>query len=233
MNNAPPEFRGKSPDQILTEKRNSIASWHVHQTRCWLDYCEREDNVNGLYYAALELRMAIEQLWYSYVITVTHDTITRKKYVQYTRSHAKLRKFMEKVKPHYAKLARFSNLCLKQAKNPTRVIEWDISRLIGAHHELSGYLHFHGIAEETWENDSWLAECKQLLHHTASYLWDELSTGATGAMREETMEPEVLAMWVKFRDGRLSDEDCLLGLEIAGPVFRRRKLFYTGPEPSV
>jgi hypothetical protein len=217
------EFKNKTADEIVAHPREFGSGWHVYQARCWLDYCDRKNNVNGLYYAALELRLGIESLWFTHVLVEKYENLTEKEYRQYTQSHGKLRDFVRKAQPKYEKLAKFTNLCMKNESSSVRVIVWDVARLIKAHIETSKKLHFHGMAKDSWNDNKWIAEFKELLHSTVTYLWDEMVRGGTGVMDEESMEPEVRDMWGQYQHGKLSDEDCISRLKIAGPMFRHRK----------
>jgi hypothetical protein len=224
MNKQLLEYRGRTAEGILNAPRASDAGWYVYQARSWIDYCARKQNINGLFYAAFDLRQAIEQVWYIHIIVHMYDSMTRKKYEHYARSHKKIRRFMEKIKSKYEKLTRFTNLCIRQESSSLRIIEWDITRLISAHRHLSNYHHFQGMENETWENDTWLKGFTNLLEDTSVYLWDELSSGGTGILDEVTMQPEVLTMWELFRNNELSEEDCIGRLRIAGPTFRHRQI---------
>lgn len=221
----PLDFRNKTAEEIIDYPRKFGGDWHVFQARCWLDYCERKNNLNGLYYAALELRLAIENVWYSYVVIKKYESMTQKEYLQFSRSHGKLHEFIKKAQPKYEKLAKFTNLCMQNESSSVRVVVWDISKLSKAHIEISKKLHFHGMAKDSWSNSTWITEFKELLCSTATYLWDEMILGGTGVMDEESMQPEVRDMWEQYHCGKLSDEDCLCRLRIAEPMFTHRKKF--------
>ncbi len=83
------------------------------------------------------------------------------------------------------------------------------------------------MAADSWNNSAWIIEFKELLRSTITYLWDEMVLGGTGVMDEESMQPEVRDMWEQYQCGKLSDEDCLLRLKIAGPIFKYRTTIHT------
>jgi len=221
---AAPRFKNRTAEEIANSERRFTTAWTARQALSWLDLGERTDSVSALLYAALELRNAIELLWYEHIVVATGEKMTRRDYERYKGSSTKIAKHMKREGRVYEKLAEFSNIVLKTTCTNIQVVRWDIDRLLKAHGQLAKYLHFHGMPEETWASSEWRTRCKSEVRDIGLYLWESLKRGSTGLMKEEQMEPEVRQMWEQFREGRLSADDCEGRLRIAGPVFRKRRM---------
>jgi len=61
------EWRGKPPNEILTNPAVDHSSWHFFQALSWLDYATRENAPSAIITLAFELRYGIEHCFFSYL----------------------------------------------------------------------------------------------------------------------------------------------------------------------
>jgi len=93
-----PNYRNKSPDEIVTMPRDFDSSWHVFQSLSWLDYAKRKRNITALQYAALEPRNAIELLWFQIIIVAVGTKLDRENYLKCRKSATTMYKILRKIR---------------------------------------------------------------------------------------------------------------------------------------
>lgn len=219
-----PDYRNRSPEEIVALPRDFESSWNVFQALSWLDYAKRHRSIAALQYAALELRNGIELLLFQIIVTSVGSKLDRRSYTRCTREATRLYKTLARLRPDYKKLVRFTRICVELDSNAPAVIEWDINKLVKLHRSISGYLHFQGDPAETWNSDAWFVKSLSRLEAAANHLKDRYQSGATGTMSTEDMIPEVEDVWRDFRDGRISEDSVRMRLRIAQPILRKRRI---------
>jgi hypothetical protein len=220
----PPDYRNRSPEAIVALPRDFDSSWHVFQALSWLDYAKRNHNITALQYAALELRNGIELLCFQIIVNAVGSKLDRVSYVRCTQDATKMYKILAKLRPDYKKLIRFTRICMELDRNAPRIIEWNLSKLMRLHGNISRYLHFQGDPKETWDSNNWFVRFLSLIENTATYLKDEYKSGATGTISTDDMIPEVEDVWHDFRDGIISEDSAKTRLRLAQPILKRRKI---------
>ena len=218
-----PAHTNRSPEQILDSKRLFDDAWHVWKALSWCDYAKRTSNVTALQYAALELRFAIEHLWFDIIVTAGAGQLDIAEYARCKGNSTKMYKVLDRLFPDHAKLVRFTNITGSLDPDAPPLIEWDIPRLKRLHGEASGYLHFLGIPSETTESLEWFVRTLTLLETGANYIWHHFTTARTGQLDIASMPPEVKDAWEGFRAGELDENSVRTRLQIAQPVLRKRR----------
>ena len=92
-----PDFTDKTPTDIISSDRRFDSAWYTFQAQCWLDYAKKSTNISALQYAALELRNAIEQFWFEYLILTVGGVIDKNEYLKVKNNRTKLYKFLDKL----------------------------------------------------------------------------------------------------------------------------------------
>lgn len=217
-----PQHKKRTPQQIVDGKRLFDSGWHFWQAISWLDHAKRRTNVTALQYAALELRLGIEHLWFDIIVTAVGGKLEMNEYSRCKGDSTKMYKVLDRLSPDHAKLVRFTNICGSLDPKQPALIEWDIPRLRRLHGETSQYLHFFGVPRETTDNPKWFVEAFTLLDTGANYIWHNITTARTGQLHIDSMPREVLDTWEAFRKGKLDENTVRARLHIAQPVLRKR-----------
>ena len=194
-----PEFKNRSPSQIINEMNHFESSGRAYKSLSWLDYAKSNNNVSALEYAALEARLSIEQLLFEQIVISVGTELDKKNYKKCNGNAKDLSLMIEKLTPHYEKLIDFTK-AMAPAGIP--ITKWDNRSLIKYHGKVSNYLHWSGGLDVTVQSEQWLNKGISEVESAISYIWHGLTTGNTGVMPIEKLEPEFKELWVLF----LSDE---------------------------
>ncbi len=218
-----PPHTNRTPEQIVDGKRLFDSAWHCWQALSWLDHAKRKTNITALQYAAIELRLGIEQLWFDIIVTAVGGKLDIREYSRCKGDSTKMYKVLDRLSPDQAKLVRFTNISGSLDPNQPPLIEWDIPRFKRLHGETSQYLHFLGIPPETTDSPKWFVAALTLLETGAGYIWHHLTTGRTGQLNIASMPPEVREAWEAFRVGQLDQDSVRTRLQLAQPILRKRR----------
>ena len=218
-----PPHTNRSPEQIVEADRLFDSAWHFWQALSWLDYAKRKTSITALQYAALELRLGIEHLWFDIIVTAVGGRLDVQEYSRCKNDSTKMYKVLDRLSPDHQKLVRFTNISVAVQKNQPSLIEWDIPRLKRLHGESSQYLHFLGKPDETISSAKWFICALGLLESGANYVWEHLTTARIGQLDIATMPPEVKEAWEGFRKGELDEESVQVRLRLAQPILHKRR----------
>ena len=218
-----PDFTNKTPADILSSDREFDSAWHTFQALCWLDYAKKNTNISALQYAALELRNAIEQFWFEYLILTVGGVIDRNEYLKVKNNRTKLYKFLDKLTPDFKKLLSFNKIIYSLEPNLPNITDWDLGKLKKIYGTVSDYLHFQGIPGESWNSSKWFVKFLSTIENGAIYLLDGFTKGNTAFLRPEDMGDEVHQVWVDYKNCKISEYDVIGRLKIAQPILQQRR----------
>ena len=221
-----PNYKGLSPEQIISAKYLNDSAWHIWACLAWLDYSKRKNAPIALHYAGFHLRTGIEQLWFEVLFAAKGGSISSVEYKESLRATTTLYKLIDGKAPDYQKYAEFVRLVASVDSRPhPPTIIWDIAKLRRIHGGCSEFLlHFQGIIEEGYLQGEWIAGRTEFLLEAASWIWTRMTeTGNLVVFAPEGLKkPEVYSLWERFRDGKNSEEDLINGLRIVQPIVSSR-----------
>ena len=217
-----PEFRGRSPEEIISQEVYFDSVGYTYRSLSWLDISKRERNVPALQYAAHDVRQAVEQLLFEEIIMSVGTELDRKEYEKCKGNSTKLYKVVRRLNPDYQKLVKFTQAIASADPQWPPIESWDHNKLMKHWGMVSNYLHWAGEPAETVESDNWLSEGISFVENAAEYIWHKMSTGYTGIMMSEDMQPEIRECWERFRVNEISFNAAKRIVHLAQPVLRQR-----------
>lgn len=196
-----PEFKNRTPSEIIKEFNRFESSGRAFKALSWLDYAKSNGNVSALEYAALETRLSIEQLLFEQIIISVGTELDKNDYKKCSGSAKDLSKMMLKLTPHYERLIDFT-----KAMAPTKIpiTKWDNRVLVKYHGRVSNYLHWSGGLDVTVQSEEWLKNGLVEVEIAVGYIWHGLTTGNTGVMPIEKLEPEFRELWMLFQSNNIT-----------------------------
>lgn len=214
-----PEFKNRSPSQIINEINHFESSGRAYKSLSWLDYAKSNKNVSALEYAALEARLSIEQLLFEQIVISVGTELDKKNYKKCNGNAKDLSLMIEKLTPHYEKLIDFTK-AMAPAGIP--ITKWDNRSLIKYHGKVSNYLHWSGGLDVTVQSEQWLNKGISEVESAISYIWHGLTTGNTGVMPIEKLEPEFKELWVLFLNDEITIGEVVQRAAEIEPILQAR-----------
>ena len=205
------------PD-IYTE-RGQDASSSVVQPATLVAEAKSRRRSSLVIYAALELRLAIEQLL-STIIVLSQENVDEQA-VQECRKKDGLFPVLERAAPEYSKRCRFANVLSSFYPEIPQVAEWDVRSMKRYYTALSDLCHsqleIRGMdaAPARWD------ERIRLLEDVYGFLEEGMKKG-TGSLSIKGAPPFVVDWWGKFSSGELTLESVHARFALAKPVLDRR-----------
>jgi hypothetical protein len=220
------EYKGRSADDIASDFYIADSAWHIRACLSWRDYAEQKNAPMALHYAGFHLRTGIEHLWFEVFFAASGGSITSSEYDKSLRNTTKLYKLIDAVEPHYKKYVEFGEVIasIDSVRHPPSVF-WDISRLKRIHGGCGEYLmHFQGVPEKGYLGSEWIEGRMKFLFDSAMWIWTTMTQRGNLVVYapEGLKKPEVYSLWERYRDGKVSREDALIGLKIIQPIVRLR-----------
>lgn len=136
-----PSFTNRNPDQIVTKENFFESSGRAFKALSWLDFAKSKRNISALEYAALETRLAIEQLIFEQLIVGVGTKLETSEYKKCSGNANKLNEIIERLIPKYEKLIEFT---IAIALPDIPITKWDNRVLIKHSGKVSKYLHWSG-----------------------------------------------------------------------------------------
>jgi len=198
-----PSFKNRSPADIITEKPFYESSGRIYRAMSWLNYAKANRNISALEYAALETRFGIEQLLFEQLIVGVGSKLDIAEYKKCTGQAKKLSQLIENLIPKYEHLIEFTKAV---APKGFPVTKWDNRLLCRFSGKISEYLHWSGGLDVTVESATWFETGLGVVDTAASYVWRGLTTGNTGVIRIDKLEPKMLKLWELYSTGKISIE---------------------------
>ncbi len=222
------EWRGKPPNEILTNPAVDHSSWHFFQALSWLDYATRENAPSAIHYAAFELRYGIEHLLFQ-LLVLASDSLSLKEYKQTIGNPQATRKLLASPPRNYTKLAEFAEIVVSVDRQAPRVQFWNLSDLFRDWGIASEFIHFVGPHSVTYSQTDWIGKAIARLASVLNPLWSDISTTIGHALiRPSQMPTEVHQAWTEFKNGTLAKDDLARRLMIMQPALRMRRKGETG-----
>ena len=217
-----PEYRGRTPGEIISKKIYFDSVGYTYRALSWLDFVKRDRNVCALQYAAHDVRQAIEQLLFEEIVFSVGTDLDRKKYEKCKGNSTKLHKIIRRLNPDYNKLARFTQAIISIDPQSPPVVIWDHTVLMRHWGGISSYLHWAGEPAETVESDDWIDKGIEAIEKAANHIWEKNEKGFTCIMMPQKMKPEIRDYWERFRAGEVDLDTVKRVAKIALPVLRKR-----------
>jgi hypothetical protein len=218
----PPQYRNRSPEEIISKQIYFDSAGYAFRALSWLDVARRFKNVCALQYAALEARQAIEQLLFEELVMSVGTKLDRRMYQECRGNSTQLAKIIRKLSPEYQTLAQFTVAVASVNRHSPPLVTWDHRLLMEHWGHLSGYLHWAGEPKETVNSQKWLQEGIQTVEAAAAYMFQQMGAGYTAIMMPENMQPEIRSLWDRFSRGEIDLNAVKRTADLATPVLRTR-----------
>ena len=214
-----PSFKNRSPNEIVAEKKFFESSGRIYKALSWLDYAKSNKNISALEYAALETRLAIEQLFFEQLVVGVGIKLVESEYKKCSGKANKLNAMLERLITKYDQLVEFTKA---MAPSGMPVTKWDNHALIQHSGKVSNYLHWSGGLDVTVESASWFENGISIVENAANYIWQGLTTGNTAIMVIDKMEPEIRELWNLFVNDEITLARAVEMAEALEPILQSR-----------
>jgi hypothetical protein len=219
-----PEFTGRNPGQIVAEQVTFDSAGYVYRGLSWLDYAKKHTSSCALFYAALETRLAIEQLLFEELVMSVGGKLDRAEYEKAKGSSTRLAKIIRKLSPDYERLVSFTRAIVELLPDAPPLIFWNHAKLLKHWGTLSDYLHWAGEPREAVESPRWFVGGLETVAQAASYLWRNMSAGYSGIMMPDQMQSEIRQAWEDYLAGRIDLDSVRRRAQLALPTLSARRL---------
>jgi hypothetical protein len=217
-----PEFKNRTPEQIVTEEIDFDSVTYIYRALSWLDIARRDRNAVALHYAALEVRMGIEQLLFEQIVLSVGTQLDRQEYGRIKGNSTKLHKILKRLNPDYERLAEFTRAVAATDPNTPPLTTWSHSELMKQCGKVSNYLHWGGEPAETSESPDWVDSGIKTISEAANLIWKKKLTAYTGVMMPDRMQPEIRRAWERFKAEEIDLDAVTRIAKIAHPILSNR-----------
>jgi hypothetical protein len=205
-------FTGRRPD----------AGWSVVQAATLLSEGKKKQCASLIIYAALEFRLAIEQLIFT-VIAVGKGGKLDDATLKECRKKDGLFRVLEEMSPKYSLRCRFANALSSFYPELPQVAEWDVRSFRRYYTDLSDLCHsqliIKGMADDPAAWNARIALLEEIYH----FLEAGMKKG-TGVLDIKESEPVVKDLWEKFSQGSISLEELRNRFALVKPVWDSRRI---------
>ena len=209
------------PD-IFTNRRPD-AGWSVVQAATLLAEGQRRKCSSLVIYAALEFRLAIEQLIFTVIVVGKGDLKLDSKTLAECRKKDGLFRILDEVSPKYSLRCRFSNALASFYPQLPQISEWDVRSLRRYYTDLSELCHSQLIVRD-FDTDAagWEKRIHQLeaVYH---FLASGMNRG-TGVLKLKDVHPVIEDLWEKFSTGAISIEELKNRFALVKPVWDSQRI---------
>ena len=213
-----PSHINRAPEEIIRENSYLDAVGYLYRAVSWLDYFQRIDHFLALLYACIEGRFGIEYLLFEELVMGTGAKLSRQEYEKCVKEGSKLKKTINRLVPDYKKLQQFTSTVAATLPGLPTLIYWEPAELMKSWGTLSEYLHWFGAKNETTEIASWRMAAYGEVRQVLDPIWEKMSSGQSGIMHPDHMNPEARQVWLDFRNGKIDLEGAKLRLDLMKPV---------------
>lgn len=211
------EYRGKTADQIISNKSLNHSSWHFHQAMAWIDLAKRSMKVGPLHYAAFEIRYGIEYLLFQLLI-LTRKELGESEYKECLGDPKKMKQLLKNEERPYQKLSRFTELAQSLVNNGPSLLFWDLAELFRYWGKASKYLHFVGAEIHTYQSEEWVISSIADLESIVEPIWEKTTqTLGIALFDPNRMQPQVKDIWLEYLSDKITDETVLFRLDLIKP----------------
>lgn len=199
----------------LFSDRGHDASWNVVQAATLLASGAETRATSFVIYAALELRMAIEQLVFT-IITIASEKIDTELLTE-CRKKDGLFRILQQVSPKYTLRCKFQSAAASIMTGVPPLAEWDIKSLLKYYTELSGLCHSQ-LVVRTFDEDTefWQGRLRFLVEVHA-FLAEGLGK-ATGVMNFTDAKISIQDLWEGYTNKQISLEDAVAEMKRRNPT---------------
>lgn len=206
-------FNGRKPD----------AGWSVVQAATLLSDGKQRHCSSLVIYAALELRLAIEQLIFTVIVVGKGGTKLDDKTLAECRKKEGLFRVLDEVSPKYSLRCRFSNTLASFYPQLPQIAEWDIRSLRRYYTDLSEYCHSQLIIRD-FDTDpiGWsktISQLEEIYHFLASSM-----KKGTGVLELNNVDPVIEDLWAKFSTGAINIVELRNRFALIKPVLDSRRI---------
>ena len=181
--------------------RAEHAGWNVIQAATLMEEARVRHSASLLIYSALELRLAIEQLFFTLILVAKGraDQAT----LRACRRPGGLLALLEKMAPRYALKCKFSNVLASVHPEIPQGADWDLKVLRRYHAALSELCHPHrvlrgmGAPPEQWD------QRLELLEEIHEFLAAGMKRD-TAVLSFKGATPQAVTLWHKYAKGKVS-----------------------------
>lgn len=216
---AVPNFTSRTPNEIVSDANFFESSGRAFKALSWLDYAKANRSVSALEYAALETRLAIEQLLFEQLIVGVGTKLEVREYRKCRGNAKKLSELLGRLIPRYERLIEFTKA---MAPSAVPITKWDNRTLIEYSGKVSKYLHWSGGLNETVQSLAWHEKGIATVEAAANYIWHGHTTGYTGVMAIDSLEPEMRELWQLYESDQITLAIAVKRAEILEPTLRAR-----------
>ena len=203
--------------------RRPDAGWSVIQAATLLAEGERRKCGSLIIYAALELRLAIEQLIFTVIVVGKGGSKLDDKTLAECRKKDGLFRILDEVSPKYSLRCRFSNTLASFYPQLPQISEWDVRSLRRYYTDLSELCHSQLIIRD-FDTDpaEWgkrIRELEEVYHFLASGL-----KKGTGVLELKDVHPVIEDLWQKFSTGAINIEELKNRFALVKPVLDSQRI---------
>ncbi|MGA2242283.1 MAG: hypothetical protein ABSH11_09625 [Verrucomicrobiota bacterium] len=209
------------PD-IYTQ-RTPDAGWSVVQAATLLSEGKKKQCDSLIIYAALELRLAIEQLIFT-VIAIGKGRKLDDDTLKECRKKDGLFRILEEVSPKYSLRCRFSNALSSFYPGLPQVAEWDVRSFRRYSTDLSELCHSQLIIRDMADDPAAWNTRISLLEEVYHFLEAGMKKG-TCVLEIKESEPVVKDLWEKFSSGAIDVEKLKSRYALVKPVLDSRRIY--------
>ena len=220
MDKVIPNYRGRAANAIITEKVHNESSGYIYRALSWLDLAKREKSSPAFQYGAHDAGNGIEQLLFEELVQCTGARLERSEYQRCLGNSTKLYATINRLSPDREKLGKFVQTVMATGNPKFDLVVWDHKLLMKYWGTVSEYLHWAGAIDETIGKWSWVEAGIAKTEEACMYIWKNQTEKETGVMLPASMHPEIVALWERFKAGRIGVDEVKIACELLQPVLQ-------------
>lgn len=206
---------------IYTE-RHQDAGWSVVQASTLLAEGKIRQCGSLIIYAALEFRLAIEQLVFTVIVIGKGEPLTEDVLAE-CRKKDGLFRVLDEVSPKYSLRCRFSNMLSSFHPELPQIAEWDVRSFRRHYTALSELCHSQLVVRDVASDPAGWNHKIALLEEVYAFLEAGMKKG-TGTLKMEDSHPVIKDLWEKFSSGAINAEELRNRYALVKPVLESRRI---------
>lgn len=183
--------------------RQQQPGWNYAQADILLTKAREHFSTSPAIYAALEMRLAIEQLLFS-IIVVTLEGVDAETYRK-CKNKDGLFKTLGEVSDNYTLRCRFISMLSNYVPGMPEIAEWDIRKLKRYYTDLSDFCHSQLVIENFADNPKEWKKKMLFLREVKDHLYERMSKN-TVIVNFSDWSPEVQSIWDNFVSRKITEE---------------------------
>lgn len=216
---SPPDYKNRDLEEIVGQEISFDSVGHFYRAVSLLDYFDRTKLLTSLLYSSIEARMGIEHLLFEQLVLSVGFKLSQDDYERCLKNRMEFEKLIQKLSPDYEKLQQFTGAVLELTRKPIpELVFWRPRELMKNWGKLSKYLHWFGAKPQTTDNPDWVDEYQNNIRTILLPIWERMSSGPTGLLHPDNMEPHVHDIWADFRDEKINVDSAKVRLYLIYPI---------------